>query len=234
MADERRVEVGEGLLDIRELGVDNNGTEPDKNPRPWAEDIVRDVEKEDGAEGILFRFRRKHTLGDIAPPARFSAGIPDRPPLHCDRHDKNGNSDVPIIGKIGEDIQVVDPARALGNRQLLDKAGEPTDDRKVHGEVGRGNHRRHLDEELHHVDDKDPPESGVGRKDDVQSSHRRECLPAVEAKENAGDFAGGKVHGRHNHAIEEEAKVDRPEPADEARGLSRISDFIKLKIRHDP
>ena len=46
-------------------------------------------------------------------------------------------------------------------RQLGDQRVEAADLRRVHREVRGGDHRRHLDEELDHVDDEHAPEPGV-------------------------------------------------------------------------
>jgi hypothetical protein len=41
---------------------------------------------------------------------------------------------------------------------------------------------------------------------------------------------GGQVHGGHDHAVEEEAEIDRAEAAHGAGGLAGVAHFIKFQV----
>jgi len=49
-------------------------------------------------------------------------------------------------------------------------------------EVCGGDHGRHLDEELDHVDDQHAPQPGVRGEDQVEAADQAERLPALEPK----------------------------------------------------
>ena len=108
---------------------------------------------------------------------------------------------------------------------------EPAD--RLDREVGRRDHGRHLDEELDHVDDEHAPQARVRREDDVQQAHEDERLPVVEAEEHVRDLDRGEVDRGHDHAVEEEAEIDRPEAAHEARGLARVAQLVELEVGED-
>ena len=102
----------------RQLRVDEDRAERHEDPGPRPQHVVRDVEEEHGAERVLLRLRREHALRDVAAAARLRARIPDRPPLHRDRHDEHGDRDVPVVREVGQDVQVVDAAGPAHRRQL--------------------------------------------------------------------------------------------------------------------
>ena len=54
------------------------------------------------------------------------------------------------------------------------------------------------------------------REDDVEGADERQRLPPRQPEEDAGDLAGGQVHGRHDHAVEEEPEIHRTEAAHDA------------------
>ena len=109
--EERGVEVGEGRLDIGQVGKNDERTQGDQDPGPGPEDVMGQVEKEDRAERIPLRLAGQHPLGDIAPSAGLGPGIPDRPPLDGDRHDEHRQGDVPVVLKVGQHAQIIDPVR---------------------------------------------------------------------------------------------------------------------------
>jgi len=86
---------------------------------------------------------------------------------------------------------------------------------------------------MNHVDDEDAPQPGIGRKDDVQRADEHERLPSREAEQNAGNLAGRKIHRRHDHAVEEEAEIQRPKATNDGRGFARVPDLIELQIGED-
>ena len=106
--------------------------------------------------------------------------------------------------------------------------------RRVQREPRRRDDRRHLDEELNHVDDEHAPEAGVRREDDVQDADEEQRLPALEAEQDPGDLAGRQVHGGHDHAVEQQAEVDGAEAAHQACRPPRVADLVELEIRHHP
>ena len=124
VSDEARVKVGKRRLNVRQLGVNDQRAKAHQNPRPWTQHIVGNVEKQHGAQGVPFRFRCQHALGDVAAAARFCPGVPDRPPLDGDRHDEDRHRQIPVIGEIRQDVQVVQPARPFECGQLLHQAAQ--------------------------------------------------------------------------------------------------------------
>ena len=55
----------------------------------------------------------------------------------------------------------------------------------------------------------------------------------AQAEEDVGDLARGEVHGRHDHAVEEEPEVDRAEAAHDAGRFAGVADLVKLEVGHD-
>ncbi len=189
-----------------------------------------DVEEERAAERVLFGFGSQHALRDVAAAAGFGAGIPDAPPLDCDGDDKDSDGEIPVVGEVGQEAEVVEAARAAHVGELIDHAGEAADLRQSDREIGGGDNGGHLDEELDHIDHQDTPETGVRGEDDIEQSHGQQRFPARKAEEDGGDFAGGEVDGRHNDAVEEEAEVDGAEAADRAGGLAGIAQLVEFEI----
>ena len=113
VADQGRVQIGEGLLDIGELGVDDQRGQAHQNPRPGTQHVVSDVEEQRAAQRVLFGFRGQHALRDVAAAAGFGAGIPDGPPLHRDGNDEDGHGEIPVVGEIGQHVEIVQAARAF-------------------------------------------------------------------------------------------------------------------------
>ncbi len=190
-----------------------------------------DVEEEDRAQGILLGLRGQHPLGDVAAAARLGAGIPDGPPLNRDGHDEDGHSDVPVILEVGQHAEEIDAVGAGFRGEGRDEDVHPAD--VLDGEVGGGDDGRHLDEELDHIDDQDAPEAGDRGEDDVETANEEKGLPPGQSEQDGGDLAGGQVDRGHDHAVEEEAQVDRPEAADEGRRLPRVADLVEFEVRHD-
>ena len=118
------VEVRKGGLDVGELGVHEQRAEADQDPGPGAQHVVGDVEEEHRAQGVLLRLRREHPLGDVAAASGLRARVPDRPPLHRDRHDEDGHRQVPVAGEVGQDVQVVQSSRPLHGPELAHEPGE--------------------------------------------------------------------------------------------------------------
>ncbi len=217
VAEQPRVERRERLLDVGQLRIHEDRAERDEDPRPRAQHVVRDVEEEHRGERIPLGLGRQHALRDVAAAARLGARVPDGPPLHGNRHDEHRDGDVPVVGEIGQDAEVVHAVGPADHRQLGDERVEAADLRRLQREVrGRG-HRRHLDEELDHVDDEHAPEARVRRERDVEHADEGQRLPAREAEEHAGDLAGRQVHGGHDQAVEQQAEVDCAEAAHQAR-----------------
>src|SRR5512140_662675 len=231
VADEARVEIGEGLLDVRKLGEDDDRGQPDEDPGPRPEDVVGDVEEEDGAERVLLGLRGQHALGDVAAAAGLGPRVPDRPPLDGQGHDEDGDGQVPIALEVRQHAQEVDAAGTGRRRELGDQGRHAADG--PDGEVGRRDDRGHLDEELDHVDDQDAPEAGDRGEDDVEDADEEERLPAIEPEEDGGDLAGGQIDRGHDDAVEEEAEVDRAKAADDAGGLARIAELVELEVGQD-
>ena len=225
------VDPGKSGFDIRQVRVDEQGTEGDEDPGPGAQHIMGDVKKEDGPEGILFRFGREHALGDVAAAAGFGAGIPDGPPLHGNGQHEHGDGDFPIVGEVGEDVEVLDTAGAAFCRNGGDHGGEAAD--MFDGEPGGGDDSGHLDEELDHVDDQDAPQAGMGGEHDIEHAANQQGFPAGQAEENIGNLAGGEADGGHDEAVEEEPEVYGAEAADDRGGLAGVTDFVELEIGHD-
>ena len=87
MTNATRVSFRERRLNRGKVREDDDRAKRRDNPGPWAEDIVRKIEEERTAEGVLLGFRRQHALCNIRTTARLSARIPIRPPAN--RHRKN-------------------------------------------------------------------------------------------------------------------------------------------------
>ena len=225
--------VGKRALNVGQLRIHEDRRERDEDPRPRAQHVVRDVEEQDRAERIALGLRRQHALRDVAAAAGFRAGIPHRPPLHGNRHDEHRDRDVPVVREVGQHAEIVDAAGPAHRRQLRDQPVEPADLRRTQREVGGRDHGRHLDEELDHVDDEHAPQARVRGERDVQQPDERQRLPASRAEQHAGDLAGRKIHRRHDHAVEQQAEVDRAKAADDRRGLPGIADLVELEVGHD-
>ena len=110
VTNQTRVEMRERLLDVRQLRVDQDRTQGDQNPGPRPQHVVGDIEEEHRAEGVAFGLRRQHALGDIAAAPGLCAWVPDGPPLDGDRHDEDSHGHVPVVRKVGQDVQVVHAA----------------------------------------------------------------------------------------------------------------------------
>src|SRR5690606_34247377 len=54
-----------------------------------------------------------------------------------------------------------------------------------------------------------------------------------QAKQDAGDLAGGEVDGGEDEAVEEQAEVDGAEAADGGGGASRVAQFVELEVGED-
>ncbi len=179
-----RIEMRERLLDVRRAaGRRAIEASADEDPRPRAQHVVRDVEEQHRAERIPLRLRREHPLRDVAAAAGLGAGIPDRPPLHRDRHDEDRDGDVPVVREVRQDAQVVqcrrDPASPRACRSARDR---PPTCGAVDREVGGGDDRRHLDEELDHVDDEHAPQAGVRGEHDVEHADRRAASASARGR----------------------------------------------------
>ena len=228
-----RIEIRECLSNIGKLGIDDDRAQGNQDPRPGTEAEVGDVEEQHAAQRVLFRFRCKHALSDVAAAARFGAGIPDSPPIHRDRHDEDGHRNVPVVLEIGHDVEVAHPGRALQVLKLLDHPVQTAHLRQFQREVGGRDHGRHLDEELDHIDDQHAPETGMGGKNHVEHAASQQRLPSIQPEQNAGDLAGSQIHVGHDDDVEEEAEVNGPETADHARGLAGVAHLVKFQVGHD-
>ena len=146
---------------------------------------------------------------------------------------KTATAEIPVAREIGEDVEVVHATRTGHVRELGDERFETSHLRRRHREVRGRNHRRHLDEELNHVDDEHAPEPGVCREHDVEDTHPHERLPALQPEQDAGDLDGRQVDGRHDHAVEQQAQINRAEAAQPPRRTPRVSNLVELEIGHD-
>src|ERR1035441_3543821 len=63
-----------------------------------------------------------------------------------------------------------------------------------------------------------------------ESATRQQRLPPVEPEQHGGDLAGRQVHRRHDHAIEEQAQIDRAEPAHRGGGFAGIAHLVEFQI----
>ena len=69
---------------VRQPGIQHQRRQPDDDPGPWAEAVVRDREPERREERVALIARRHHALRDIAAASRLLTWIPAGPPLHAD------------------------------------------------------------------------------------------------------------------------------------------------------
>ncbi len=120
------IEVRERFLNIAQLGINQNGTQPDENPRPGTQDVVSDVEEKNRSERVLFGFGGEHTLRDVTAATRFRSRVPHGPPLNGDRHDEDRHGNFEVIGEIGQDGKVVQASRAFKRRQFFHHAVQPS------------------------------------------------------------------------------------------------------------
>ena len=118
----------------------------------------------------------------------------------------------------------------MHRRYLLDQRMQAADLRRGHGEIRRGNHCRHLHEELDHVDDEHTPQACKRRKAHVQHANEQQRLPASQAEQDAGDLARRQVHRGHDHAIEKEPEINRAESANRRRRRTRIPQLVEFEI----
>jgi len=130
----------------------------------------------------------------------------------------------------------VSPVAEIGDQpQLLgidlgDQPGDATDFRLFQGEVGEREGRRHGDAELDRVGDEHAPQAGHGCEEHRDHAHQQQRLLHGPAKHDVGDLRRSEVYRRHDHAVEEQAEVDRAEAADERRGFPRVAHLVELKI----
>ena len=138
-----------------------------------------------------------------------------------------------LLREVRQQAQVVEPAGPLHRRHLRDQRMQPADLRRRHGEVGRRDHRRHLHEELDHVDDEHAPQPGERGERHVEHADQQQRLPAIEAEQDAGDLARRQVHRRHDQAVEEQAEVDGAEAAQRRRGAAGVAQLVELEVGQD-
>ena len=222
---------GNACLDVGELRVDDQRGQAHQDPRPGPQHVMRDVEKQRASQRVLFGFRGQHALRDVAAAARLRPRIPHGPPLHRDGHDEHGHRQVPVVLEIGQHRQVVHASRAVHLRHLRHQPVQPAHLRQRNREVSRRDHRRHFDEELEHVDHQHAPQPRMRGEHHVQQAHRQQRLPALEAEEHGRDLHRRQVHRGHDHAVEQQPQVDRPEAAHRAGRLARVAHLVKLEIR---
>jgi len=67
---------------------EHQGNEGGQNPRPGAQRIMRDVEPQRCAEGVLLVLRRKDTLRNVPAAAGLRPRIPGGPPVEAEQHKK--------------------------------------------------------------------------------------------------------------------------------------------------
>ena len=72
------------------------------------------------------------------------------------------------------------------------------------------------------------------REDDVQDADKQQRLPALEAEQDPGNLAGRQVHRGHDHAVEQQARGNRAEPAHQSCRPPGVADLVELEIRHHP
>jgi hypothetical protein len=140
--------------------------------------------------------------------------------LNGQRYDEDRQCDVPVIAEVGKNVEIVDAAGSLDNRELVDQAGKASDLWKSKRKVCRRDDGGHLDEELYHIDDQHSPEPRMCGKGDVQQAYEEERLPAFKAEEDAGDLAGREIDSRHDQAVEEQSEIDRAEDSHRAGCLT--------------
>src|SRR5262245_25360564 len=158
VAEQLRIEVRKRRLNIRQLWIDDDLTEPDQYPGPRAQHVMGDVKKQYGAQRIFLRFRGEHALRDVTSAAGLSARIPDGPPLNRYWYNEDRHRDIPVVRKVGKNVQIVDSVRAFHRGEFVNKPAEAADLRKHDCEIGRRDHRGHLDEELDHIDHQYSPQ----------------------------------------------------------------------------
>ena len=215
VADERRVDVGERPLDVGELRVDDHGAERHDDPRPGPERVMRRVEEKGASHRILLALGREHPLGDVAPPSRLGAGIPDRPPLDRERDHEQREREAPVA-EIGEQIQ---EARI----RLRDQARQAAHLRLAQG-VHRGGHRAgHRDPELDEIGDEHAPQPGRRGESHIEQRADDQRLRHRPAEHHVRDLRGREVDRGHDDAIEQQPEVHRPEAAHQGGGPAAVA-----------
>ena len=179
-----------------------------------------DVEPERPAERVPFAPGGQHPLGDVAAAAGLGAGIPDAPPL--ERH-RDHEEDRERLGAQGR-------REGEAVAELLRDSGEAADSRVV--ERPRCRHQRagHRDHELQEVGNHHPPETGddrIGRRQRAGGEHRG---PLLESEQDAPDLGAGEGDGGDDHAVEEDAEIDRAKTPQEGGGPPGVADLVEAEI----
>ena len=184
-------------------GVDEKGGEGDDDPRPWTQGVVRGIEEERAKERVAFRLGREHALRDVAATAWLGAGIPDRPPLDQQWHEKNAEQGF-LLTEVGNEIQETACAFRRGEiGNLVRQSGKSADLRLSEDKIGQRESPGHGDAKLDQVDDQDPPEPGACRKNDIHHTADDERFLGRPSECHGGDLHCSKVDRCHDETIEE-------------------------------
>ena len=99
-------------------------------------------------------------------------------------------------------------------------------------EVRRRDDGRHLDHELHHVDDEHAPQAGMRREHHIQDAEDEDRLPRRHREEDIRDLARRERDRAHDEAVEKQSEVDGAEPTHHRGRLPGIAQLVELEIRH--
>ena len=221
-----RIDVGKGLRDVAQVGVDQDRAQRHQDPGPGPERVVHHIEKEGAGHRVLFTPGREHSLRDVAPAPRLGAGIPDRPPLNRDRDQEHRQRHRPVA-------EVRQQVEGVGG-DLPEQPRQPADRRLRQREVRRREAAGQGDAELDRVGDQHPPEPRHRGEEDRDDRADHQRPPHRPAQHDVGDLGGGEVDRRHDDAVEQEAQVDRPEAAEHRRRLPRVADLVELEVGQHP
>src|SRR5262249_2398392 len=108
--------------------------------------------------------------------------IPDRPPLHRDRHNEYGQRDLPVVREIRKDVQIIYAIWALHRREFVYKPLKAADLWEPDREICGRDHAGHLDEELDHIDHQNSPQPRMRGEDHIERADERERLPPFKAE----------------------------------------------------
>ena len=167
----------------------------------------------------------EHALRDVAAPARFSAGVIARPPLHREGYEEDRHP----LGRVvhggehacfGSDVRV-------GQQRIQSPYRIQVQD--VPAGPNRANHGQ---DELYEVGENDRPQSAQCAVQQGDGAGDEQGQPAGPAQQNAAQFDGSERNGPHHEHIEDQPQVQRPKPAQHSSGFAAIAQLIKFNVRH--
>ena len=195
---------------------------------------MQEVEEERGTDGVLLVLSREHTLSDVPATAGLGTRIPARPPLHGDGEDDQ-HDEAGVIGRStrrggidrGEEGELgLDEAIA----EECAKAGDVPNAVALHGVEGSEEGTHHRDGVLVEVCPDGAGETAEGGVDCHANGSDDERPDGREVEHGATDLNRCERDGRHDQDVEEDAQVERTEPAQDGGGLAGVADFVEAEV----